>query len=73
LESVGKNLGETMGNIIAKSYEVIQKEKLDTLLLLRDTDSALSAISAKRLKVPIFHKEVGNRCWGWNLSEMIND
>jgi len=72
LDSVGKNLGETIGNIIAKSYEVIQKEKPDALLVLGDTNSALSAISAKRLKVPIFHMEAGNRCWDWNVSEMIN-
>jgi UDP-N-acetylglucosamine 2-epimerase (non-hydrolysing) len=72
LESVGKDLGETMGNIIAKSYEVIQSEKPDALLILGDTNSALSAISAKRLKVPIFHMEAGNRCWDWNVSEMIN-
>jgi UDP-N-acetylglucosamine 2-epimerase (non-hydrolysing) len=72
LDSVGKNLGETMGNIIAKSYEVIQKERPDALLILGDTNSALSAISAKRLKVPIFHMEAGNRCWDWNVSEMIN-
>lgn len=72
LNSVGKNLGETMGNIIAKSYEVIQKEKPDAVLILGDTNSALSAISAKRLKVPIFHMEAGNRCWDWNVPEMIN-
>lgn len=72
LESVGKDLGETMGNIIAKSYEVIAKEKPDAVLILGDTNSALSAISAKRLKVPIFHMEAGNRCWDWNVSEMIN-
>ena len=72
LESVGKDLGETMGNIIAKSYEVIQKENPDAVLLLGDTNSALSAISAKRLKIPIFHMEAGNRCWDWNVSEMIN-
>lgn len=72
LDSVGKDLGETMGNIIAKSYEVIQKEKPDAVLLLGDTNSALGAISAKRLKVPIFHMEAGNRCWDWNVSEMIN-
>ncbi len=72
LDSVGKNLGETMGNIIAKSYEVIEKEKPDAVLILGDTNSALSAISAKRLKVPIFHMEAGNRCWDWNVSEMIN-
>jgi UDP-N-acetylglucosamine 2-epimerase (non-hydrolysing) len=72
LDSVGKNLGETMGNIIAKSYEVIKKENPDAVLILGDTNSALSAISAKRLKVPIFHMEAGNRCWDWNVSEMIN-
>lgn len=72
LDSVGKDLGETMGNIIAKSYEVIEKEKPDALLVLGDTNSALCAISAKRLKVPIFHMEAGNRCWDWNVSEMIN-
>lgn len=72
LESVGKDLGETMGNIIAKSYEVMQKEKPDAVLVLGDTNSALSAISAKRLKIPIFHMEAGNRCWDWNVSEMIN-
>ena len=72
LDSVGKNLGETMGNIIAKSYEVLQKEKPDALLILGDTNSALSAISAKRLKVPIFHMEAGNRCFDQNVPEEIN-
>ena len=72
LDSVGGSLGETMGNIIAKSYEVMAKEKPDAVLLLGDTNSALSAISAKRLKIPIFHMEAGNRCWDWNVSEMIN-
>lgn len=72
LDTVGKNLGETIGNIIAKSYDVIEKENPDALLVLGDTNSALSAISAKRLKCPIFHMEAGNRCWDWNVSEMIN-
>ena len=72
LESVGKDLGETMGNIIAKSYSVLESEKPDALLVLGDTNSALSAIGAKRLKIPIFHMEAGNRCWDWNVSEMIN-
>lgn len=72
LDSVGKDLGETMGNIIAKSYEVMIKEKPDAMLCLGDTNSALAAISAKRLKIPIFHMEAGNRCWDWNVSEMIN-
>lgn len=72
LDTVGKNLGETMGNIIAKSYEIIEKENPDALLVLGDTNSAISAISAKRLKCPIFHMEAGNRCWDWNVPEMIN-
>lgn len=72
LDSVGTHLGETMGNIIAKSYEVLQKERPDAVLILGDTNSALSAIAAKRLKIPIFHMEAGNRCWDWNVSEMIN-
>ncbi len=72
LNSVGENLGQTMGNIIASSYELMQKEKPDAVLILGDTNSALSAISAKRLKIPIFHMEAGNRCWDWNVSEMIN-
>ncbi len=72
LDSVGKDLGETMGNIIAKSYEVLEKEKPDAVLILGDTNSALAAVSAKRLKIPIFHMEAGNRCWDWNVSEMIN-
>ncbi len=72
LDSVGGNLGETMGNIIAKSYVLMEQERPDAVLLLGDTNSALSAISAKRLKIPIFHMEAGNRCWDWNVSEMIN-
>lgn len=72
LDSVGSNLGQTMGNIIAKSYDVIIKEKPDALLILGDTNSALSAISAKRLKVPIFHMEAGNRCFDQNVPEEIN-
>lgn len=72
LGAVGDHLGETMGNIIAKSYEVLAKEKPDALLILGDTNSALSAISAKRLKVPIFHMEAGNRCFDQNVPEEIN-
>ncbi|MFD2413110.1 non-hydrolyzing UDP-N-acetylglucosamine 2-epimerase [Paenibacillus rhizoplanae] len=72
LEAVGTNLGETMGNIIAKSFEVLDKEKPDALLILGDTNSALSAIAAKRLKVPIFHMEAGNRCFDQNVPEEIN-
>lgn len=72
LDSVGENLGSTIGNIISKSYDLMLKEKPDAILVLGDTNSALSAISAKRLKIPIFHMEAGNRCWDWNVPEMIN-
>lgn len=72
LESVGDNLGETMGNIIAKSFRVLASEQPDALLVLGDTNSALSAISAKRLKIPIFHMEAGNRCFDQNVPEEIN-
>ncbi len=72
LDAVGQDLGETMGNIIAKSYRVLAEERPDAVLLLGDTNSALAALSAKRLKIPIFHMEAGNRCWDWNVSEMIN-
>jgi len=69
---VGDNLGQTMGNVIAKSYEIMVKEKPDALLVLGDTNSCLSVISAKRLKIPIFHMEAGNRCFDENLPEEIN-
>jgi UDP-N-acetylglucosamine 2-epimerase (non-hydrolysing) len=72
LNVVGKHLGETIGNIIAKSYEILIKEKPDALLILGDTNSALSAIAAKRLKIPIFHMEAGNRCFDENVPEEIN-
>ncbi|MGH7142174.1 MAG: non-hydrolyzing UDP-N-acetylglucosamine 2-epimerase [Candidatus Saccharimonadales bacterium] len=72
LNCVGTSLGETMGNIISKSYDVLLKEKPDAVLLLGDTNSALSAISAKRLKIPIFHMEAGNRCFDQNVPEEIN-
>jgi len=72
LECAGNDLGETMGNIIAKTYDVISGENPDAVLVLGDTNSSLAAISAKRLKTPIFHMEAGNRCWDWNVSEMIN-
>lgn len=72
LDSVGENLGQTMGNIIAKSYEIMQQERPEAVLILGDTNSALSAIAAKRLKIPIFHMEAGNRCWDYNVPEMIN-
>ena len=58
---VGDNLGETMGNIIAESYKILVQEKPDALVILGDTNSCLSVISAKRLKIPVFHMEAGNR------------
>ena len=72
LNAVGSDLGETIGNIIAKSYKILVEEKPDALLILGDTNSALAAISAKRLKIPIFHMEAGNRCFDENLPEETN-
>ena len=72
LESAGEHLGETIGNVISKSYKFLSELKPDALLILGDTNSALAAISAKRLKIPIFHMEAGNRCWDWNVPEMVN-
>lgn len=72
LNVVGDNLGQTMGNVLAKSYEVMVQEQPDALLVLGDTNSCLSVISAKRLKIPIFHMEAGNRCFDENLPEEIN-
>jgi UDP-N-acetylglucosamine 2-epimerase (non-hydrolysing) len=72
LEAVGSDLGETIGNIISKSYKVLQEVKPDAFLVLGDTNSALAAISAKRLKIPIFHMEAGNRCFDENLPEETN-
>jgi len=69
---VGDNLGQTMGNVLAKSYEIMIQENPDALLVLGDTNSCLSVISAKRLKIPIFHMEAGNRCFDENLPEEIN-
>lgn len=69
---VGDNLGETMGNVLAKSYEIMVEQKPDAVLVLGDTNSCLSVISAKRLKIPIFHMEAGNRCFDENLPEEIN-
>lgn len=68
---VGKNLGQTMGNIVANSYEFMEKVKPDALIILGDTNSCLSVISAKRLKIPIFHMEAGNRCKDENLPEEV--
>lgn len=72
LNVVGDNLGQTIGNVIAKSYELMTEVKPDALLVLGDTNSCLSVISAKRLKIPIFHMEAGNRSFDENLPEEIN-
>jgi UDP-N-acetylglucosamine 2-epimerase len=72
LNVAGNHLGETIGNVISKSYEVLSKELPDALLVLGDTNSVLSTIAAKRLKIPIFHMEAGNRCFDQNVPEEIN-
>jgi UDP-N-acetylglucosamine 2-epimerase (non-hydrolysing) len=72
LNAVGADLGETIGNIIAKSYKLMSELKPDALLILGDTNSCLSAISAKRLHIPIFHMEAGNRCKDECLPEETN-
>lgn len=72
LNAVGKNLGETIGNIIAKSYELMAEIKPDAVLVLGDTNSCLSVIGAKRLHIPIFHMEAGNRCKDECLPEETN-
>lgn len=68
---VGNDLGETMGNVLAKSYKLMNEVKPDALIVLGDTNSCLSVISAKRLKIPVFHMEAGNRCKDENLPEEV--
>ena len=72
LNAAGANLGETIGTIIAKSYALMQKVKPDAVLVLGDTNSCLSVIAAKRLHIPIFHMEAGNRCFDECLPEETN-
>jgi len=72
MEAVGNDLGETMGNIIAKSYQLMVEVKPDAVLVLGDTNSCLSVIGAKRLHIPIFHMEAGNRCKDECLPEETN-
>lgn len=72
LDAVGNSLGETMGNIIAKSYDLMVEIKPDAVLVLGDTNSCLSVIGAKRLHIPIFHMEAGNRCKDECLPEETN-
>lgn len=68
---VGENLGQTMGNVIAKAYELMVEVKPDAIIVLGDTNSCLSVIAAKRLKIPVFHMEAGNRCKDENLPEEV--
>ena len=68
---VGENIGQTIGNVISKSYELMLEVKPDAVIVLGDTNSCLSIISAKRLKIPIFHMEAGNRCKDENLPEEV--
>ena len=72
LDSACRDLGETIGKIIAASYRLMQEERPDALLILGDTNSCLSAIAAKRLHIPIFHMEAGNRCFDECLPEETN-
>ena len=72
LNVVGADLGETMGNVIANSYKLMCEVKPDAVLVLGDTNSCLSVIGAKRLHIPIFHMEAGNRCFDENLPEETN-
>lgn len=68
---VGNNIGETMGNVISKAYNLMTEVKPDAVIVLGDTNSCLSIIAAKRLKIPIFHMEAGNRCKDENLPEEV--
>ena len=68
---VGDNLGQTMGNVIAKSYELMSKVRPDVIIVLGDTNSCLCVIAAKRLHIPVFHMEAGNRCKDENLPEEV--
>ena len=72
LEVKGKNLGESIGNVISKTFDILESLNPDCILILGDTNSCLSALSAKRLKIPIFHLEAGNRCFDQNVPEEIN-
>lgn len=72
LNVAGAHLGQTIGNVISNSFEVLQREMPDALLVLGDTNSVLCTIAAKRLKIPIFHMEAGNRCFDQNVPEEIN-
>ena len=68
---VGKDVGQTMGNVISKAYDVMTEVKPDAVIVLGDTNSCLSVIAAKRLKIPVFHMEAGNRCKDENVPEEV--
>ena len=72
LDAAGENAAKTIGNVIARTDEILAKEKPDAFLILGDTNSGLSAIAAKRRKIPIFHMEAGNRCFDERVPEEIN-
>ena len=72
LEAVGKSAAETIGEVVIRSHRVLVETKPDALLILGDTNSCLSVISAKRLKIPIFHMEAGNRCFDSSVPEEVN-
>jgi UDP-N-acetylglucosamine 2-epimerase len=72
LDVAGANVGESIGNIIARSYALLQQIRPDAVLLLGDTNSCLAAIAAKRLKIPLFHMEAGNRCFDERVPEEVN-
>ena len=72
LEAVGNNVAQTIARVIEKSYEVMEQEKPDAVMLYGDTNSCLSVISAKRHKIPVFHMEAGNRCFDQRVPEELN-
>ena len=72
LDVKADSLGAQLGNILAGAERVLTAERPDALVVLGDTNSALSAIMAKRMRVPVYHMEAGNRCFDWNVPEEIN-
>ena len=72
LEAAGQTAAETIGLVIARSDEILRKIKPDAVLILGDTNSCLAGIAAKRLKIPVFHMEAGNRCFDQRVPEEIN-
>ena len=72
LDAVGENAAQTIGRVIEKSDQVMNKEKPDAVMLYGDTNSCLAVIAAKRLKIPVFHMEAGNRCFDERVPEELN-